>query len=166
MWPDVSDGSGIDQESLTPRPDVPRTELVPNVHSDPDLGEHMRDFMAITKALADEPRVRVLLALRRGELCVCQIVELLGLATSTVSKHMSILKQARLVESRKEGRWMYYRLAGKDAPKVVQQVMAWVANSLASDPQVVRDKKRLASICTSDPHELCVAQGSGKRACG
>ena len=54
----------------------------------------MRDFMAITKALADENRVRILLALRQGESCVCQIVELLGLATSTISKHMSILKQA------------------------------------------------------------------------
>ena len=67
--------------------------------------------MAITKALADEQRVRVLLALERGELCVCQIVELMGLATSTISKHMSILKQARLVDSRKQGRWIYYRRA-------------------------------------------------------
>jgi DNA-binding transcriptional ArsR family regulator len=125
----------------------------------------MRDFMAITKALADEQRVRVLLALRRGELCVCQIVELLGLATSTVSKHMSILKQARLVESRKDGRWMYYRLADDEAPKLVQQATTWVTKSLATDPQVVRDKKRLASICTSDPHELCAAQASCKRAC-
>ena len=69
----------------------------------------MRDLMAVIKALADENRVRVLLALGAGELCVCQIVELLGLAPSTVSKHLSILKQARLVESRKEGRWMFYR---------------------------------------------------------
>jgi ArsR family transcriptional regulator, arsenate/arsenite/antimonite-responsive transcriptional repressor len=125
----------------------------------------MRDFMAVTKALADEARVRVLLALQRGELCVCQVVELLGLATSTVSKHISILKQARLVECRKEGRWMYYRLAGDGAPKVVREAMAWVAKSLASDPQILRDKKRLAAICTSDPHELCIAQGSGKRTC-
>ena len=71
----------------------------------------MRDLMAVTKALADESRVRILLALEAGELCVCQIVELLQLAPSTVSKHMSILKQARLLESRKEGRWMFYRLA-------------------------------------------------------
>ena len=125
----------------------------------------MRDFMAVTKALADEARVRILLALQRGELCVCQVVELLGLATSTVSKHISILKQARLVECRKEGRWMYYRLAGDDAPKFVREAMAWVAKSLAADPQILRDKKRLASICTSDPHELCIAQGSGKRTC-
>ena len=121
--------------------------------------------MAITKALADEQRVRVLLALQRGELCVCQVVELLGLATSTVSKHMSILKQARLVESRKDGRWMYYRLADDNAPEVVRQAMAWAAGSLAGDPQVLHDKQRLAIICTSDPHELCAAQGSGKRAC-
>lgn len=126
---------------------------------------NLRDLLAITKALADEQRVRALLALQRGELCVCQIVELLGLATSTVSKHMSILRQARLVESRKDGRWMYYRLAGDEAPEVVRQAMAWTAGSLAVDPQVQRDRQRLAVICTSDPHELCVAQGSGKRAC-
>lgn len=125
----------------------------------------MRDFVAITKALSDEPRVRVLMALQRGELCVCQVVELLGLATSTVSKHMSILKQARLVESRKEGRWMYYRLASDDASEAARQAIAWVAASLAGDSQVLQDKQRLAAICTSDPHELCVAQGLGKRAC-
>jgi ArsR family transcriptional regulator, arsenate/arsenite/antimonite-responsive transcriptional repressor len=165
MSPDTCNGMGTKDESLTPCPGVPRTERVPDYHSDIDRGERMREFMAITKALADEQRVRVLLALRRGELCVCQLVELLGLATSTVSKHMSILKQARLVESRKAGRWMYYRLAGDDAPKLVQQAMTWVTNSLASDPQVVRDKKRLASICTSDPRELCAAREAGKRSC-
>ena len=72
----------------------------------------MLDFMAIAKALADENRVRLLLALQKQELCVCQLIELIGLAPSTVSKHMSILRQARLVEARKEGRWVYYRPAG------------------------------------------------------
>ncbi len=119
---------------------------------------NLRDFMAITKALADEQRVRVLLALQGGELCVCQIVALLGLATSTVSKHMSILKQARLVDSRKDGRWMYYRLAEENASEVVRQATALVAGSLAGDPQVLRDKQRLADICTSDPQALCAAQ--------
>ena len=69
----------------------------------------MLDFMAIAKSLADENRVRLLLALQKQELCVCQLIELIGLAPSTVSKHMSILKQAHLVETRKEGRWVYYR---------------------------------------------------------
>ena len=74
----------------------------------------MKDFVAVTKALSDRNRIRALLALRRGELCVCQIIALLGLAPSTVSKHMSILKQAGLVKSRKEERWMHYSLPSSD----------------------------------------------------
>ena len=61
----------------------------------------MRELMSIVKALGDENRVRAVMALRNRELCLCQIIELLGLAPSTVSKHMSILKQARLVDTRK-----------------------------------------------------------------
>ncbi len=67
-------------------------------------------MLAITNAHADESRVRELLALRHGQLCVCQIVELPQLAASTVSKHLSILWQAGLVESRKTGRWVYYMI--------------------------------------------------------
>ena len=51
----------------------------------------MREFLEAAKALADANRVRALLALEGGELCVCQIVALLGLAPSTVSKHLSVL---------------------------------------------------------------------------
>jgi DNA-binding transcriptional ArsR family regulator len=57
----------------------------------------MREFMAVTKALSDPSRVRLLLALRRRELCVCQITELFGFAPSTMSKHLSILHQAGLM---------------------------------------------------------------------
>ena len=73
--------------------------------------------MTVIKALADENRVRALLALRSHELCVFQVTELLGLAPSTVSKHTSILKQARLVDSRKNGHWIYYLLADNDVPR-------------------------------------------------
>ena len=86
----------------------------------------MRDLMAVLKALADENRVRALMALRPRELCVCQIIELLGLAPSTVSKHMAILKQARLVDSRKQGRWMFYRLAKREAPVEARKIAALV----------------------------------------
>ena len=76
----------------------------------------MRSFMDITRALSDKNRVRALMALRGRELCVCQIIELLSLAPSTVSKHMQVLRQARLVECRKDGRWIYYSLANHEAP--------------------------------------------------
>ncbi len=76
----------------------------------------MTDLVNVARALADESRVRALLALRGGELCLCQIIELLGLAPSTVSKHMDVLFRAGLVERRKEGRWHYFQLAGRPAP--------------------------------------------------
>ncbi len=115
----------------------------------------MRDFLAITKALADESRLRALCALCGRELCVCQIIELLGLAPSTVSKHMSRLWQARLVEGRKDGRWMYYRLAGDGSSSEVQEALAWVRRSLAEVPVIRQDAKRLKQILKVLPETLC-----------
>jgi ArsR family transcriptional regulator, arsenate/arsenite/antimonite-responsive transcriptional repressor len=118
----------------------------------------MRDFMTITKALADDKRVRTLLALRRGELCVCQITELFGLAVSTVSKHLSILHQAGLVESRKDGRWIYYRLPGKEAPAAVREAIDWVKTSLAENSRIREDARQLKRLLQVEPTELCKRQ--------
>ncbi len=115
----------------------------------------MYDFINIAKALSDENRVRALMLLSQGELCVCQLIEMLRLAPSTVSKHMSILRQARLVESRKEGRWMYYRLADEDPPKEVIQAIRWVQNSLAKDKQILADARQVKRVCKIDKDELC-----------
>ena len=116
----------------------------------------MKEFMSVAKALADENRVRVLTFLRSGELCVCQVVEMLGLAPSTVSKHMAILQQAGLVESRKEGRWVYYRLAERGAPPCVRDAIRWVHKGLERDPQVLADAKRLAKVCKMSKEDLCL----------
>jgi DNA-binding transcriptional ArsR family regulator len=114
--------------------------------------------MNITKALADENRIRTLLALRQGELCVCQITELFGLAPSTISKHLSILSQAGLVDSRKEGRWIYYKLPGKNASVEVREAIDWVEKSLDGNPRIADDKKILKRILKQDPTELCKRQ--------
>jgi DNA-binding transcriptional ArsR family regulator len=126
----------------------------------------MRDFMAITKALADENRVRMLLALRRRELCVCQIVALMRLSTSTVSKHMSILKQARLVDSRKEGRWMYYRLSGEEAPAAARGAVEWVFKTVAKEPRILQDRVKLDEILQVDARTLCAEKETAPRGCG
>jgi DNA-binding transcriptional ArsR family regulator len=118
----------------------------------------MRDFMAVAKALADEHRVRMVLALQAGELCVCQITGLFQLAASTVSKHLAVLYQARLVECRKEGRWMYYSLPGKEASKGVREALLWVQRALAGEPCVQDDLERLKRILKLDPSELCKKQ--------
>ena len=118
----------------------------------------MRNLMAVLKALADDHRVRALAALGAGELCVCQIVELLGLAPSTVSKHMAILKQARLVDGRKQGRWMFYRLATREASAEARKTTALLFQLLANDPQIRDDAKRLKQILKIDRDELCRRQ--------
>jgi DNA-binding transcriptional ArsR family regulator len=106
----------------------------------------MREYLTVVKALADENRVRILMFLDGGELCVCQIVELLDLAPSTVSKHMAILYQARLVESRKDGRWIYYRLAGKDASPSASSALVWLRSFVRRAPTIVADIKRVRAI--------------------
>ena len=113
------------------------------------------DFLCITKALADENRVRALMALKIGELCVCQIVELLGLAQSTVSKHMAILKQAGLLESRKEGKWIFFRLAEKRVSPMIQSFFHWAFASLEKDPSILEIRKKLRLIAKMDRDELC-----------
>ena len=118
----------------------------------------MRDVLDITKALADGNRLRILMALRDGELCVCQIVELLQLAPSTTSKHMSILRQAHLVEARKDGRWMYYRLADRKAGKPVREALAWLERSLAQVAEIHQDEKALQKILRINPEQLCQKQ--------
>ncbi|MFZ9011675.1 MAG: ArsR/SmtB family transcription factor [Planctomycetota bacterium] len=118
----------------------------------------MREIMNITKALSDASRVRALMLLTDGPLCVCQIIEMLGLAPSTTSKHMSILRQAGLVEATKEGRWMHYRLAPKTVSKQVRQALGWVVSGLEDDPQIRRDKSKLKKLIKVDKEALCRKQ--------
>lgn len=115
----------------------------------------MRDFMAVAKALADENRTRIVMFLRGGELCVCQLIEMLGLAPSTVSKHLNILHQARMVESRKEGRWIYFRLPDADASPIVAAAIEWIQKSLAKNPVTVADAKRLKAVRKMSKDDLC-----------
>lgn len=113
--------------------------------------------MAITKALSDPGRVRILLALREGELCVCQITELFGLATSTVSKHLSILAQAGLTLSRKDERWVYYRLP-ENASVDVAEALDWVIKSLGKSAEARADAARLKKVLQMDVQDICRRQ--------
>jgi DNA-binding transcriptional ArsR family regulator len=115
----------------------------------------MRNIIHITKALSDENRVRALMMLCQGELCVCQLIQILGLAPSTVSKHMSILYQAGLVDARKQGRWNYYRLVDEGAPEFVLQAIQWVQDSVGKDKRIVQDSKQVKRVCRMDVRDLC-----------
>ncbi len=108
----------------------------------------MFDFLTIIKAMSDENRLRMLMALRGKELCVCTLTELLNLAPSTTSKHLSILKQARLIESVKDGKFVYYRLTmpeSKNYP-LIAPALTWLESSLKDSPQVRTDEAMLKAI--------------------
>jgi DNA-binding transcriptional ArsR family regulator len=113
----------------------------------------MDKFIETTKAISDTNRVRALMALRGRELCVCRIIELLQLAPSTVSKHLTILKQAGLIEGRKEGRWMHYRLPD-DKNSKAWETLDWVFRSLENSPEIEADNKRITAIIGTDIAEL------------
>ena len=115
----------------------------------------MDHVLKVTKALSDGNRLRVAMALKGcGELCVCQITELLGLATPTVSRHMSVLQQAGLVKSRKDSRWVYYRLSEAFPPLLMQ----WLEKGLADSEGMARDKEKINSILADGLDWLCQAQ--------
>ena len=115
--------------------------------------------MAITMALSDPGRVRILLALRGGELCVCQITELSGLAPSTVSRHLSVLHQGGLIVSRKSERWVYYRLPGGTAPPMIRKALDWLEKSLGGSDEAAAYARRLKTILKMDLQEICRRQG-------
>lgn len=124
----------------------------------------MRKTLAITNALADESRVRAVLALMRGRLCVCQIAELLQLAPSTVSKHLSILRYGGLVEAQKQGRWIYYSIPDRPDPSV-QLSLEWLQDALKKDSRILADRARLHQILKEEPEEICRRQLGRSKTC-
>lgn len=114
----------------------------------------MRDFIAVTKALSDPSRVRTLMSLQSGELCLCQIIKMLELAPSTVSKHMAVLAGARLIESRKEGRWVFFSLAESKDP-IVRGAINWAIDALSGDKQISADARAMTTVRKLNREKLC-----------
>lgn len=125
--------------------------------------ESMRLTLGVTKALADIQRLRILMLLRSGELCVCQIIEVLRLAPSTVSKHLSILSDAGLVDFRKDGRWAYFRLPVGTALKNVRPVLKWIDDLLENDRLIAEDLRKLKAALACSPESL---SGHQRKRCG
>ena len=104
----------------------------------------------IGKAIDHPFRIRALAALRDRELCVCELIELFGLAPSTVSKHMTMIADAGLVDRRRDGRWTYYsRPADPEQPiaRAIEMLMMLVED----DPIAAEDRRNIPSIhCSTE----------------
>jgi len=79
--------------------------------SDRRTGSAVDTQLSVFKALANEKRIRILEALREGELCACELEAVLDAPQSTVASHLSSLREAGLVHTRDSGKWTYYRIA-------------------------------------------------------
>ena len=98
------------------------------------------------RALAERTRLRLLNLMSGQEICVCYFVEVLGLPQSTISRHLAYMRRAGLVQSRREGKWMHYRLTEPKQP-TVQAILREVLKSFHSDREMQRDRAKLARAC-------------------
>jgi DNA-binding transcriptional ArsR family regulator len=115
----------------------------------------MRDFERALKAVGDPTRTRILKLLEGGGLCVCQLQAVLGLAPSTVSKHLALLKAAGLVTDQRTGKWIEYSLVPAPASPHSRAVLDLVRGALDRDPVVRADRRRLRTVKAVPLDELC-----------
>jgi DNA-binding transcriptional ArsR family regulator len=109
------------------------------------LHDGINGTVKIGKAIDHPLRVRALAALREEELCVCELIELFGLAPSTISKHMAVIAEAGLVDRRREGQWTYYSLP-KDPEPLIAQITETIMTLIEDDPYVREDRERIPDI--------------------
>lgn len=119
----------------------------------------MEQTLNILKALSDRNRLRVVAALMNfEELCVCQILELLQVSGATASRHLSQLVHAGLLISRKEGRWIYYRLH----PSATEHLplFNWLQQTLGDSVDCQNDRQLVEAITACEPANICRKQRS------
>ena len=120
----------------------------------------MRQLELALKAAGDPTRTRILKLLERGALCGCQLQAVLELAPSTISEHLATLREAGLVEDRRDGKWIRYGLAERRRNPHARDVLALIDRALERDPTVIADRRRLRDVKLIPLEELCpVPQG-------
>ena len=111
-----------------------------------------REYVNVFKALSDPNRLRIMKMLGKRELCMCEVRTMLNLSNSTVSKHLTILRDAHLVLDSKEGKWVNFRLNEKSVHRFVRSVVGLVKNSFEDDGAVQEDLKNVGRV---DRKKIC-----------
>lgn len=97
------------------------------------------------KAFADETRIRIVNLLAQGELCVCDLIEVLAMGQSKISRHLAYLKSAGLVQGRKQGLWSYYSLT-KPEGRFHQRLLDCLSTCFDETTVVQKDEKKLNKL--------------------
>lgn len=112
----------------------------------------MKNTVKIYKALSDPGRLRIMKMLEEKKLCVCEITYVLGLATSTVSKHLSLLRDADLIRAEKDGKWVDFFINTNPKVSLVTDTLNSLKNALNDDEEIINDKKLIAN---ADRNIIC-----------
>lgn len=115
----------------------------------------LKQYEAIMKAASDPTRVRILKILESGEICVCQIIAVIHLSQPTISNHLFLLKSAGLIKDRKDKKWVFYSLDGKDADGTTGKVLRNLRGWLNDDPLIAKDRARTALARELGPGTIC-----------
>ncbi|MCU0333118.1 MAG: metalloregulator ArsR/SmtB family transcription factor [Ignavibacteriaceae bacterium] len=106
----------------------------------------------IFKALSDPNRLRILKMLQTKSLCVCEITDVLRLATSTVSKHLSILKSTGFIIETKDGKWVNYLINPRPSDARISSVLSTLDFWISDDQMIISDKQKVQKV---DRNEVC-----------
>lgn len=109
----------------------------------------VRPLTRLFRALGDETRVRIVALLAHGELCVCHIEKALALSQPNVSRHLGILRMANVVDARRDGTWVYYKLADQEHD-AVHDVLATLTKAFGAERAIRSDHRRLRKACGPD----------------
>ena len=103
----------------------------------------MSEVVKVFKALSEGTRLRILNILLERECCVCEVMQVLGISQPSASRHLSILHEAGLLKSKKEGIWMNYAIDLDNMPLYAQEAVKAVRLALKDSPEVKNDRKKL-----------------------
>lgn len=113
----------------------------------------MKRTIEVCKALSDESRFRIFMLLASRKMCVCEFLEILDIAGSTLSAHLKILKQAGLIDQHKDGRWIEYFLNTAD-PEIAS-LYTFLDTQMVQDRSVIEEDRAIAATLT---REVCSRQ--------
>jgi ArsR family transcriptional regulator, arsenate/arsenite/antimonite-responsive transcriptional repressor len=112
----------------------------------------IKEKTRLFKTLSDPNRLRILKMLQTKPLCVCEITGVLGLAASTVSKHLSIMKDSGLIIEEKEGKWVNYMINPKPSDERVSYLLTTLDFWISDEQTIITDKQKALKI---DRNEIC-----------
>ncbi|MDY6862146.1 MAG: metalloregulator ArsR/SmtB family transcription factor [Thermodesulfobacteriota bacterium] len=115
----------------------------------------MRSLQSIFKALSNETRIRILKLISQRELCVCELMQVLDMTQSRISRHVNLLKQAGLVKDRRDGKWVYYSIDAKSFNPYAKDILGLFYGWLNNDKVVKMDLKNLSKAKRLSETNIC-----------